>query len=357
MESDQAAYEINPTFDDYGLVSGFYGPGVLGCWYFLIVSCLIGWVSECKITKKQAQPSADFFAVLLYPTIAVGHLVVQVANFPRGQSSYLVANLLNLLYGLVDGAVLSTKQIPEVTDSGNLSFGVESDEISPLRRQLFPKIASINCSLRILDLFCDLCFPLLAMAAMNSWQRKRNTFLWRRLSRVTLTASILGFLWCWTARMVLLVRTWDGITALALICSIVYRYAAPCVFCAYAVLFLGMHSWTFQICATLWSILSETYRLKRSNWRLVCFLYVAGAMLLLAAVQGIACYMALMLRRLFPHQLFMPHSGSSLMELDQAAALIGGALCLIMSVHRAIEIANQPATQASDMDVADVQYH
>jgi hypothetical protein len=289
--------------------------------------------------------------------MAVGHLIVQVGDFPEGQSNYLVANLLSLLYGLADGTVLSAKPIPEITDSGTMRFGVESDETSPLRRQLFQKIASINSSLRVLDVFCDLCFALVAAAAWDHWQRKGNTSLWTRLDRVTLTASVLGFVWCWIARMGLLINTWDGITAMPLISSIIYRYAAPCVVCAYAILFLGMQSWTFHLCAILWSNFSETYKSKRHYWRLVCSFYLASTILLLATAQGIAYHTALLLHPLFPYRLFMPQSNSSLMELDQATALIGGALCLIVSVHRAFEIAKQPAAPASDTDMVDTQYH
>ncbi|RYC78125.1 hypothetical protein BFJ63_vAg19001 [Fusarium oxysporum f. sp. narcissi] len=67
-------------FDRLQLVSSFYGPGTTGCWYFTTLSCLLLWTLHPK-RKNCDSIDTDFIAVLTYPVVAAGHLVVQLTTY------------------------------------------------------------------------------------------------------------------------------------------------------------------------------------------------------------------------------------------------------------------------------------
>jgi hypothetical protein len=85
---------------DYSLVSSFYGPGNAGCWLFTICSLFVSWTINIKTSRKDVI-SNDFITVLLYPTVAAGHIVYQLHRLPENyQRLYPQTHVQNLSLGL-----------------------------------------------------------------------------------------------------------------------------------------------------------------------------------------------------------------------------------------------------------------
>lgn len=82
----------------YVFASSFYGPGVILAWYFIYISFLIKFVNDTDNRRPggNIRLSADLAALLLYPAIAGGHLLVRLAHFPvqeRGKLIVLLADM------------------------------------------------------------------------------------------------------------------------------------------------------------------------------------------------------------------------------------------------------------------------
>ena len=66
--------------DRLNLVSSFYGPGAVGCWYLTSLSCLISWTVHPK-KRLSGSIDNDFIAFLTFPAVSAGHLILQTKNF------------------------------------------------------------------------------------------------------------------------------------------------------------------------------------------------------------------------------------------------------------------------------------
>lgn len=63
------------------LVSSFYGHGAIACWYLTCLSCLLSWTFHLK-KREFDSITSGFIALLIFPTVAVAHLVAQAQHFP-----------------------------------------------------------------------------------------------------------------------------------------------------------------------------------------------------------------------------------------------------------------------------------
>jgi hypothetical protein len=67
--------------DRYELVSSLYGPGTTACWYLTIISCLASWTLHPS-KRTSGSIDSDFLALLIFPTVAAGHLIFQLIGYP-----------------------------------------------------------------------------------------------------------------------------------------------------------------------------------------------------------------------------------------------------------------------------------
>ena len=68
--------------DKYALVSSFYGPGAVGGWYLTAFACLISFSLHPR-QRRRDSITADFIAVLTFPTVAAANLITQVRSYPK----------------------------------------------------------------------------------------------------------------------------------------------------------------------------------------------------------------------------------------------------------------------------------
>ena len=286
-------------YDDYALVSGFYGPGTMMAWYLMVASVIVTWSNNLD---HRFRISGDFLAAFFYPMIAGGHVLIQIAQFPihANNGRYLVNNLIHLVSPQSKGPVVSS-----MTILGNEPI---FDEGSKERRSLHARVVAIGISLRILEMSSMLAlFGLLAILVAGDGRR----------SRYMAWIFCTNLVWTWTVEMTLLLRT-------------IKHGGGQLIVSTPLDWFLGV--FTFLM---LFSIV-----IGISRGFLNVILFVRGPIVitlraLLGSVQtwlGMAL-VSWMIYCLCPKGLFLPKTGISITELDQAAALVGGLVTLCYSLY------------------------
>lgn len=79
--------------DDLSLVHSIYERGAVCCWFFLVASVLVSWLS----THRRDTITNDHFAVLVLPAVAACDLIYQVCSFPGPRSHILTTSDPTLL--------------------------------------------------------------------------------------------------------------------------------------------------------------------------------------------------------------------------------------------------------------------
>ncbi|KAL8689347.1 MAG: hypothetical protein Q9218_004964 [Villophora microphyllina] len=74
--------------DPLELVSSFYGPGVVGCWYLTVLACIVSWTVH-PVKRLAGSVDSDFIAVLTFPAVSAGHLIIQARHFPSRDDNTL----------------------------------------------------------------------------------------------------------------------------------------------------------------------------------------------------------------------------------------------------------------------------
>lgn len=67
-------------YDPYAKVSGFYGPGAVGCWYLTVLSCLVTWTLNAS---SKDSIDAEFIATLTFPAVAAGDAMLKAIERPN----------------------------------------------------------------------------------------------------------------------------------------------------------------------------------------------------------------------------------------------------------------------------------
>jgi len=91
--------------DSLALVNSFYGPGATACWYLTCLSCLISWTLHPK-KKGSDSITSGFIAVLTFPTVAAAHLVTQVQGYP---SESLEDQLSKQIHASISASLIITE--------------------------------------------------------------------------------------------------------------------------------------------------------------------------------------------------------------------------------------------------------
>jgi hypothetical protein len=79
------AIQRAPSSDSLALVNSFYGPGATACWYLTCFSSLISWTLHPR--KRTADAiTTDFIALATFPTVASAHLITQIRSWPLESS-------------------------------------------------------------------------------------------------------------------------------------------------------------------------------------------------------------------------------------------------------------------------------
>jgi hypothetical protein len=108
----------------------------------------------------------DLIAAVAYPTVAAGHLIIQILNFPESGYLYMSANLINFIIQAHNGPVKFGKK--------NSGYPYPADLTSPKRTEVYPRVASIIASLRVVNCFIFLAVITLAFTFPDFWE-KRHT--------------------------------------------------------------------------------------------------------------------------------------------------------------------------------------
>jgi hypothetical protein len=315
MESIEAV-DPEQQPDDFNLISGFYGPGNTLCWYLVIACFLIDALFvplDLNRSDVWFKYFASLFLMMLYPVVIVGHLLIQILAFPNGDEDYLVSKLLDVLHGCTEPpGILTTR-----------------------RKDLYPQVLAMNASLRIMDIFSDMCF-IVGPVALLYLRRKRSWLLrWNSAELLALAPFPLGLIWCWVARIAFLWKTAGAKGVNVVIWSAGYRYGSQAG--AIFMLFIfGMG--TFIIVRLPWELwLSLRRSIIRSDryWALECVAMVFCGVLTMASLAAVMFPIGMLLGFFCPTRLFFPPTGISITELDQAVPIVGGIVVLWITIYQA----------------------
>ncbi|VUC24198.1 unnamed protein product [Clonostachys rosea] len=278
--------------NDFALVSGFYGPGAIGLWYLLIASFAVTWAFEPEQTRLMRLPTPDFAAMVPYPIIAIGDLIIKILHFPPEHHDYLCDNLL------------------EAVQYNQSSY--EIDEPGEPGEELYPRIVALNVAMRIADIFQDLCILSLLIIMFGNPIRRlqtRNSNLWLHEEEAD------EIHWYRERRWQYLFLRFAGlpfwlIYGLPFGCYLEWKSSAISHYPR------SLNAGIFQRMVFL------------SLHKLLC-VFVPSTTIMLPIIMytsGSSSYF------LFPNNYHMPKTGYSIAELDQATALAGGAMTLILTV-------------------------
>lgn len=86
--------ETSGATDVFELVSSFYGPGAVGCWYLVIISIMVSGFSNARFGPAAAfKVTNDFVCAVVYVAVAAGDVLLKFATCPFDRQE-----LVNLIY-------------------------------------------------------------------------------------------------------------------------------------------------------------------------------------------------------------------------------------------------------------------
>ncbi|CAH0057368.1 unnamed protein product [Clonostachys solani] len=339
---DSTGTENGNDSNDFALVSGFYGPGAIGCWYYLITLFAVSWAFNPEETRRMRCPTPDFAAMMLYPVVAIGHLVIQIRHFPPEHSDYLAANLANAIkrWGGLDGAVLPLAP-------GRKSW-YQIDASSELRKQLYPRIVAMNLALRVADIFSDLCLLFILRISLGALVRHLQSRNPRRTPWLVLYSSIAGLLWSWVSKILLASLIWHEREVSRITWSMGPRWSRLMMWAiGLPVWYYMLWRWYRSLTSYLGLSVNENKASRhRGNFSILGLLTIVACSVVV--IIGPICYRGTYFYTIFPYQFYLPETGFSIAELDQAAALTSGAVAFLLNALRIWNAKRQPVCTADD---------
>ncbi|RKK80107.1 hypothetical protein BFJ68_g17387 [Fusarium oxysporum] len=76
----------------FELTSSFYGPGVVGCWYLVLISLVI---SSHSSRQPKLEVSNDLIGAAIYAAIAAGDILVKFTTYPNEQFMFSMTILFH----------------------------------------------------------------------------------------------------------------------------------------------------------------------------------------------------------------------------------------------------------------------
>jgi len=338
------------------LVSGFYGPGAVGCWFAIIGSVLVSWTMN-KTTSKTDCITNDFIAAITLPAVATGHLIYQFKEY-RGED-------LNLIYK------------SWIYRDGQWSFATAAQP-SQLQRT-----AALEASLTICNGFAILSIILLAIAQWKGQSKRRmciglvNLFSYATVTALyamsyvdDVRAARLSYadtrtLWVGTGA-VLSVLVAVAMTSIVGLACWMYdgfrrhnKAASPNgkIALSKARALLRMYYQLTQ-CVTGVRHSSRSTRPSLSIQTLICLAITLGQSFVeLALLMSLAYAIGIQLALHFDPPLpfvkwqigtFVPRSNTKLSDLDQAVALAGGIATLAFGCWEAAQSHREVEEESSD---------
>jgi len=294
----------------YSLASSYYGPGALWCWYFTIASVTITWTVPPRTPLRNKKLTLDLIAAVLYPVIAAGHFLRQLARFPVDKTAELI-----------DG-------IDEIT-TPNPIHQLHLTNDSALRQ----KIISINAPLRVCNIFVVLSLPstlfLLVMFYSPSMRHLLKKPVFWTLPVTSLWVPLIFLFYiikCFGTRLVetiilsqMMLGTFAVLTILICGAAVGLLVLATIFLCCVVLVFLilAKHGWGMMLHKFFESWV--TYIVGFIGFILV------GLMLVVCLVHPVPITWDLR------HVMF-PDVGVSIGEIDQAAALVVGIITFLFSL-------------------------
>jgi len=320
----------------YILASSFYGPGVILSWYFICISFLIKFIMDVDNPHRHRlrlqgrssgniRFSPDFFATLLYPAIAGGHLLVLLKRFPVQQQERE-----KLMVMLID-MVLSTGAPPPSSpatgadgqnNNNNAKFsswgahGATAAATPPSIEAVQHAIA-VEGPVRVLQNFLFVSATLLTAVCLRDGSLKSVAWLWCR-GRWWRHTGPAGWLWFavywWSCLAMLILIAVGGVGSFVIPYFFLILVGQVVVLYGLVVIAIGG-------CALPYFAITSLAHGE--------FAGLVGFVMIAAIAFQLLQYMPDMLS-----VFIVPDTGVSLWELDQIATAVGGLAGLVITALR-----------------------
>jgi len=313
------------------LVSSYYGPGARILWYLSFSAIVVSWISKA-ITQDGTQVpslSTDTIAYLLYPAIAGGDLLIQAINYPYDRYRFIE---MAYQYCTTEDIQLIQKMTPDI------------DEL----QRFLAMYHSLHLCMSV-SLFYIMLLEVYTITTWNSTRAWRSTTaaLYLTVTAWNLIVITYVLLRGQNARLLLIIILWpvgQFVPLLFIFYTAFYLFITLLLLCFTAVplligfLFLPkMRSFKDKMSAI------REFSLSRSLpdsllflalpavfalWAWACVVFIPKVIpMWLKAMQGVGSY---------PYRaIFLPDSGTSLLDLDQATAVVAGCCNLSYSIYSA----------------------
>lgn len=297
------AQKQTPDSNDFSLVPGFFGPGALAGWYLVVASVAVTWVFK---PRSRFRLSGDFIAAALYPFISIGFLLVRIVRFPADKREYLAPNLLDMICcGTCDHRARSPILVSSMV-TGSTPVLDEEDLIG--RQHVYPMIVALNPALRVLEVAHLMWFVCLVC------EKFTRTLAASRKTRAVRLVSWAGLLWGAFGEIVLWIKMG----------TVSYQV-------------LALITWWITVSSAVIAVLTIIQVHRVVTWLRRGQLFWLGDALrpfweLGLLILGLFCSGIVYLA--FPTCQFLPESGVSIAELDQAATLAGVSMTLCFSIYQ-----------------------
>ncbi len=314
--------------DPYAFASSFYGPGVVFGWYMILLTAILNIRYDAVHRPSNVlRLSPDLVAVLSYPAIAAGHLLVRLADFPPSERVRLLEILLDLFYEPRAGAPFfydpnygtgaeNPRFVPWVRDASPPSImavqhgvGIEG----PTRVVLNFVVPMLLCMLLFLLIllitecqFLHLCFWTFCWP----WGRRKR---WFNIGWVGLLVFAVHF-WCCVLLITLIAVGWSA----SLVSSYILRMVGGQVW--------GL-IWVFVLlvmCCTGPCVVWWEFWLTTSVWR--------PFWILLAVSFGGGGFYFSQILLVVLRDVIVPDTGVSFGELDQVATAAAGVITFLITL-------------------------
>lgn len=300
-------------YDPYELISGFYGPGALACWYLMFASVLVTWIFNNPAYRYKI--SSDLVAFVLFPLIATGHVMYLSFRFPTEHLGYVVADLKRLSLSDYNGLI---NDFPHDGPFDGDKMTDDSDRPAGARHaHLHPLVMALHVALKLSDIYVQLCCVVLACDGLLT---ENGVFTLRGRGRPALRLFVASFGWWLLAKFILWLRCLISQDYSMLALVQVMSWLRFMTFATFGLLVLSVLSivWDNPSMLCMWQNCTPDVGLPLFYClMLVYWIVLSGWTLELS--------------------MFAPKTGISMTDLDQGAALIGGLVSFGASAYSAMK--------------------
>ena len=126
------------------LVSSFYGPETVTCWYLTTLSVIVSWTLHPQ-KRKSGSIDVDLIAVLTLPAVAAGHLVSQYRSFLHQDRTTRASGSVDGKYSQSIAAIEAPFNVTETFMAISIILTIVATWMFCIRRAILVGLIILSC--------------------------------------------------------------------------------------------------------------------------------------------------------------------------------------------------------------------